>query len=143
MGTQENKEVVRLLVDTLWNQGDFGAVEQYFAATFRNYNPNLPFVTDRSSLTEWMAATRASFPDVHMYLEALVAEDDLVMTRWTLRGTHLGPVGDMPPTGRMVTVTGATTYRLLAGQVVECWWAIDVYTMLKQIGAFNREMVAA
>lgn len=143
MGTLENKDVVHRLVDIIWNQGDLTAIVQHFAATFRNYNPNLPFVTDRSSLAEWIEATRISFPDVHMYLETIVAEEDLVMTRWTLRGTHLGPVGAVPPTGRMVTVTGATTYRLLAGQVTACWWSIDVYSMLKQVGAFNREGVPA
>jgi predicted ester cyclase len=142
MGTAENKEVIRRLVDEVWNQRDTGAIERYFTAHFRNNNPNLPFVTDRSSFAEWVAATRAGFPDVVMHLESIVAEDDMVVTRWTMRGTHLGRVNGVDSTGAFITVSGTTIYRMLADKVLECWWSIDVYSMLKQIGALGRPVTA-
>jgi predicted ester cyclase len=142
MGTAEKKEVIRRLVDEVWNQRASGAVERFFTAHFRNNNPNLPFVTDRNSFAEWVAATRIGFPDVVMHLEMILAEDDFVMTRWTMRGTHLGPVNGIEPSGALLTVSGMTIYRMLGDQVLECWWSIDVYSMLKQIGAFGRPVSA-
>jgi predicted ester cyclase len=142
MGTAEKKELIRRLVDEVWHQNSSGAIERYFTAHFRNNNPNLPFVTDRNSFAEWVAATRAGFPDVVVQLEMILAEDDFVTTRWTMRGTHLGPVNGIAPSGALLTVSGMTIYRLLGEQVLECWWSIDVYSMLKQIGAFERSMPA-
>jgi steroid delta-isomerase-like uncharacterized protein len=134
MGAAENKEVIRRLVKEIWNQGDASAIDRYFAATFRNHNPNLPFVTDRSSFAEWVAATRYSFPDGVTQIDSLVAEGDLVVARWTMRGSHRGTFNGISPTGRMVTLSGITFYHLLAGQVIECWWMTDSYGLLKQLG---------
>ncbi|NTU84400.1 MAG: ester cyclase [Chloroflexales bacterium] len=142
MGSAENKEVVRRLVKDIWNQGDATAIDRHFAATFRNHNPNLPLVTDRGSFAEWVAAMRYSFPDGVTHIDGLVAEGDFVVARWTMRGTHRGTINGMPPTGRMVTVTGTTFYHLLAGQVIECWWIIDTIGLLKQIGALQGTVMA-
>jgi hypothetical protein len=49
---------------------------------------------------EWLLA---QFPDLHMKIEAMVAEGDTVAVRVLSEGTNLGPLnGMMPPTGQAV-----------------------------------------
>jgi len=50
---------------------------------------------------EWLLA---QFPDLHMTIEAMVAEGDTVAVRVLSGGTNLGPLnGMMPPTGERFT----------------------------------------
>ena len=43
---------------------------------------------------------RAAMPDLQFSVEDLVAEGDTVACRWTARGTHTGPLVNIPPSGR-------------------------------------------
>ncbi len=56
------------------------------------------------------------------------------MTRWTFRGTQTGEYLGIPPTGRRVTFTGTTIYRIADGKAAECWWNYDTLGMLQQLG---------
>ncbi len=56
------------------------------------------------------------------------------MTRWTVRGTHKGELGGIPPTGKQVTVTGITISRIADGKTVESWWNSDDLGFWQQLG---------
>ena len=50
------------------------------------------------------------------------ARMDLVVSHWTLTGTHSGGAYyDVPPSGERVTINGTAILRLRDGQVVEHW----------------------
>jgi steroid delta-isomerase-like uncharacterized protein len=48
----------------------------------------------------YFADTRAAFPDQRNELISLRHADDAVIVEFDLLGTHLGPLGALPPTGR-------------------------------------------
>jgi predicted ester cyclase len=52
-------------------------------------------------------------------VEEQLAQDDLVATRWTSRGTQTGVLMGSEPTGKQVSVSGATISRLADGKLVE------------------------
>jgi predicted ester cyclase len=62
---------------------------------------------------------REAFPNVWCTIEEMVAEEDMVWTRWTLRGTHhvsgsgLGALS----TEKTVTVTGVSISRVAGGKI--------------------------
>jgi predicted ester cyclase len=60
---------------------------------------------------------RETFPDVHCTIEAMIAEEDLVWTRWTLQGTpqSSGP-GNISAT-KTITVTGVSISRIIDGKI--------------------------
>jgi steroid delta-isomerase-like uncharacterized protein len=74
------------------------------------------------------------FPDLRFTIEDQLAEADKVVTRWTFRGTHQGPFQGIPPTGKQVTITGISIFRVANGKGVEVWTDADYLGMLQQLG---------
>ena len=79
-------------------------------------------------------ATFDAFPDLKRPVEDLVAEGDKVVARWTSVGTHEGAFQGIPPTGKTVTTSGITVFRLEGGKIVEEWSESDMVGMLTQLG---------
>ena len=78
---------------------------------------------------------RGGFPDIQWTLEEMIAEDDKVAARFTMRGTHRGTFFGVPPTGKTITVQAMNFYRLSGGQFVEERGQPDMLGLLQQIGA--------
>lgn len=64
-------------------------------------------------------------------------EDDKVVTRWTMRGTHQGEFRGITPTGKQITVTGIGIFRFSNGKVVESWDTFDQLGMMRQLGVIS------
>ena len=90
----------------------------------------------REELKAEFAGYATTFSDLHFTIDDMVAEGDQVVTRWTVRGTHTGPLMDMPPTGKSVTITGISIDRVKNGKIVEGWTEFDALGMMQQLGAF-------
>ncbi len=78
---------------------------------------------------------RGGFPDIKWTLEEMIAEDDRVAARFTMRGTHRGTFFGVPPTGRTIAVQTMNFYRLSGEQFVEERGQPDLLGLLQQIGA--------
>jgi predicted ester cyclase len=63
-----------------------------------------------------------------------MAERDLVLTRFSARGTNLGLFLGSPPTGRVVTYAGFDLNRIVSGRIVESWVSYDALGLLQQLG---------
>ena len=63
-----------------------------------------------------------------------MAERDLVWTRFSAAGTHLGPFFGAAPTGKTVTYTGMDLNRIADGRIVESWVNYHALTLLQQVG---------
>ena len=74
------------------------------------------------------------YPDIHLTVEDLIAEDDKVVGRTTVSGTHQGEFMGVAPTGNSVTYNEIFIFRFADGLVVETWGVVDVYAQMKQIG---------
>ena len=54
--------------------------------------------------------------------DVLVERDDIVVSNWTLTGTHTGaPFFGVPPSGKKVTINGTAILRFKDGKIVEHW----------------------
>lgn len=82
-----------------------------------------------------IAMMRHGFPDIQWTLEDMVAEDDKVAARFTMRGTHQGEFFGVPPTGKPIVVQAINFYRLAGDQIVEEYGQPDMLGLLRQIGA--------
>jgi steroid delta-isomerase-like uncharacterized protein len=78
---------------------------------------------------------RGGFPDIQWTLEEIIAEDDKIAARFTMRGTHHGPFLGVEPTGKSITVRAVNFYRLADGKFVEERGQPDLLSLLQQIGA--------
>ncbi len=134
MSTEENKALVRRLIEEVWNTGDLARVDEFIADTYINRNaiPGLP--TGHAGFQQVVDLYHRAFPDFQFTIEDLIAEGDQVVARLTARGTHQGAVGGTPATGKQATWTGVHIYRLADGKVVERWGEADFLGLLQQIG---------
>ena len=80
------------------------------------------------------AMFRAAFPDWHSELHALVAEDDIVVERFTASGTHRGELMGVAPTGKTVELRGINIFRVRDGKIIERWGRLDELGLLRQLG---------
>ena len=64
-----------------------------------------------------------------------MAEGDIVVSRYTVSGTHLGEIMGVALTGKLVTHTGHQTDRFEGGRIVESWTNWEALGLLQEIGA--------
>jgi steroid delta-isomerase-like uncharacterized protein len=134
-----NKELVRTFHHRLWAERDIGVVEELVAA-----HAEAHWGDSESNAVSAIGADVeryfAAFTDVHTSIDDLIGEHDKVVLRWKTTGTHTGPYGRVPPTGRVVTMTGVDVYRLDGGQIVEAWSMWDALAAYRQLGLVDPDV---
>ena len=134
MSAEENKALVRRFVEEFWNEGNEVTADELMAVDAEIHMPTGE-VVDPDGLKGFAATFREAFPDWHSTFEELVAEGDRVAERWTGRGTHLGELQGIPPTGKRVEAPGSVFYRIVSGKIVEFRGQLDMMRIMQQLGA--------
>ena len=134
MSAEENKALVRRFVEEFWNEGNTAAADELMASDAVIHLPTGE-VLNPNELKIFVGTWRESFPDWHSTFEELIAEGDRVAERWTGRGTHLGELQGIPPTGKRVEVPGSVFYRIAGGKIVEFRGQLDMMSLMQQLGA--------
>lgn len=121
--SDQHKAIVRRLIEEVLNAGRLEVIDEL-------YTPRLAPAARR-----WIAPFRASFPDVHMEVVALIAEGDTVVGRFRCAGTHLGEWRGHAPTGRRFTaIDEVSFFRFADGQIAQAWGIEDTLKRLEQLG---------
>jgi hypothetical protein len=118
---QENKDLVVRLIDQVWNAGDLALAPEFFGG---------PMLAEAVGLHQTLTG---AFPDLHIDIDDLIAEQDKVVARLTFRGTHHGAFRGIAPTARAVTFTAIRIYRFSGGKVTESWACQDAIGLLQQL----------
>lgn len=132
--TDANKAVVRQ-VYAAFTTGDPAIPAQVIDPTWTNHAPAFAALPNGpDGFVQLVAFFRTAFPDLEITVEDLVAEGDRVAARYTVRGTHQGPLGTVPATGKAVEVQAIDLFRVVDGRVTDVWPVVDQLTLLMQIG---------
>ncbi len=135
MSTDENKAIMQRYFAEAWSQGDLAVLDEIVSPTYINHNPAVPGLPPGpEGLKPIVAAFRQAFPDLQYTVEQLIAEGDLVVTRWTLRGTHLGEFMGIPATAKSINVTGMQVERIINQKITEHWRQSDDLGLMQQLG---------
>ena len=132
--SEQNKARIRRVIEEVYNRGDLALVDEV-AASELVIHAGSQDIRGREGAKQYVAALRAGFPDLRFTIEDQVAEGDMVVTRWTARGTHGGEFQGVPATGREVRMAGTDIDRIVGGKVVECWTHVDELGLMRQLGA--------
>lgn len=84
-------------------------------------------------ILEFLDAHFQTFPDYAGSTEAMIAQDDTVVVRYTVTGTHTGEYRDVEPTGHQVEWTGIAIYRVDDDRISEIWLEEDRLGLLEQL----------
>ena len=134
MSTQENKVIARRFIQ-VWGQGSLDTLDELAAPNFSVYYPvlNQPMYGPEA-FKQLLMGTRSAVPDAAIECLDEIAEGDKVVVRWTVHGTHQGVFLGIPPTGKRVTWSGITIYRIVDGKVVEERGEEDALGLMQQLG---------
>ena len=126
-------EMYRRWLFEVWGRGDDAVATQLLAEDLVDHNrvPGQPAGREGDL---WAArAVRKAFPDLRFAIDVAFEQDDLVTGRWTMTGTHTGPLDLMgiPPTGRRVNMSGQEIFRARDGKFVEVWHQEDIGALMR------------
>jgi predicted ester cyclase len=133
---EENKKMVRRIIEEAFNKGDLEAADEIIATNYVGHiigGPR-PELKGPEGFKQWVTMTRAVFPDFQITIDEMIAEGDKVAFRTTWRGTHKGKLpGGLAPTGKQVTGTGMSIIRFEDGKQVELWNIQNYLGMMQQL----------
>jgi steroid delta-isomerase-like uncharacterized protein len=127
-------EYQRIWIEAL-NRGDVSDVDTVFAPDCLIHITGVPApIRGVGAWKEVVGGLLLAFPDIHFTMEDQLSQGDRVAFRWRATGTHTGPLGAAPPTGKTITVDGLIVDRVVDGKVQERWEQWDQSLMLQQLG---------
>ncbi len=131
---EEGKRILRQYVEDEFNRHDLSGLDDILADgyVYRAMGMEIKGLDGYKATVEPLFV---AFPDVKNTTEEIIAEDDLVATRWSAKGTHLGPFMGIPATGKAVQLTGMTIERIAGGKRLEGWGVPDMLGLMGQLGA--------
>jgi predicted ester cyclase len=139
--SEANKQLVRRHFEEIWNRKDLDVVDELMARTtwstpLRRLGMAEPGrVNGPAAMRETAEWLLAQFPDMHMTVEAIVAEGDMVAVRVLSEGTNLGPLnGVMPPTGKRFSARQSHWFRVEDGKLAEHWATREDLPAMLQLG---------
>lgn len=136
MTAEQNKAVVRRLIDEVFNQGNVDAVDDLLAPNFIEHEELPPGVPAGSEGVKQLARMlRSGFPDFRAAIEDVIAEDDRIVVRMTWTGTQTGEFMGIPPSGKPVSFGVIDVLRMADGKCTEHWGVMDSMSLMQQLGA--------
>ena len=137
MSTEENKAVMRRIVDEIYNKGNVSVADELVSPEYGySYDGGLGRSKGIESYKQFASMILKAFPDHHITLEDIIAEGDKVVMRLTITGTHTGGnYMGIAPTGRQFKMNAIIISRLVNGKIVEQWENADLLGQLQQLGA--------
>ena len=130
---ERNKALVRRFVDTLINQRNPAAADDFLAADFVDHNapadqPRGPEGVKR--VTERVLSVLA---DLRVEIDIIIAEGDRVAARHRAKARHVGNFMGVPATGKLLTWVTISIYRIENNRIAERWGLIDHADLLRQL----------
>ncbi|GAC1424262.1 MAG: ester cyclase [Ktedonobacteraceae bacterium] len=131
MSTEENKTIIRRLLEELVNQEKVAVWDELAHPDILVHG-----VHDLRGSTEAKAFFADLFRAFHprFTFEDVIAEDETVVVRLIESGTMSGSFMGMPPTGKSYTIGAVQICRLAEGKLAEMWGFRDSGSQMRQLG---------
>lgn len=133
-----NKAVVEQLINDVALGGDYDLFDRLYADDFVGH---LPASTgdwaevSKIQMRDLLTLTTRAIADLDISSDLLLAEDDLVAQRATLRGEFASEFFDTPPTDVALEASFNVIYRFNDnGQIAEQWIEFDVNYLTAEVG---------
>ena len=116
MSIEENKQFVRNHFEQFVNKKDLSVADRNFAANYQEHGSDAPpdYPPGPEGPKRYLAAAFKRFPDIHVTIEDIIAEDDKVVVRNTWRATD-------SLLKAQIEFGGIVIWRIANGQLMERW----------------------
>lgn len=116
------------------NTGNLDAFDDLVAPDSVDHDPAPGQVAGPDGFKALFTDMRTAFPDLHVDVQTLVADDDQVAFAYTLTGTHQGPFQGHDATGKSIAVRGVQISKFADGKMTERWGSTDEVGIMTQLG---------
>ncbi|MFN8621794.1 MAG: ester cyclase [Chloroflexota bacterium] len=131
----QNEQLLRRYYDDIVNKGDLSAVDEIVADDYvSHHNDPAHLPPGPAGVKAFISMTRQGFPDIHITVDDLFEEGDLIASRWTMEGTQTGDWFGAPPSGKRAKWWGVVITRFADGKIAEDWYNFDQVSLLQQLG---------
>lgn len=144
MSSIDNKKLIRRFYDEAINRRDATAAAEFYTVNAKNHGRRV----GRSGMKAVFDTLFSTFPDFSYRIDEITAEDDRVVCKVTMHGTHLGQpilshafggmLSGVAPTGKHVEVMQFHSFRIDGAQISEHAAVRDDLGMLIQLGLVQR-----
>jgi steroid delta-isomerase-like uncharacterized protein len=135
MTLEQNKALVRRWSEELWGKGNLAVADEIIASEYVRHDPGDPFPAQGpEDVKRIVTMLRTMLPDLSIHIEAIVAEGDIVVSRYTTTATDTRGYMGKPPTGRTIRTSAMQMFRFANGKIVESWAVRDDLGTLVQLG---------
>ena len=114
------------------------AIESIFSSDFIDHMDSFGgLFQGLDGLKRGYAALLNAFPDLHVTVEDMIAEDDKVVIYKTATGTHCEEYLGIPATGKKIKFTNIYIFRVKDKKIAEYWGLFDEYGVRWQLGVLD------
>ena len=131
---EQNREIVRRTHNEVWSKGDMDVIDELYDNNYVAHWTSGPDTHGLDELREVIMEARTAFPDLREDIEQIVAEGDLVVTRFSTGGTFKGNIMGVSPKDKKVTRQEIAIHRIVNGKIVEQWTVADSLVLMQQLG---------
>ncbi len=134
MSTSKNKANVQRLIDEVYVKGKISLLDELFMPDYVYHYAGTD-IKGPEGFKQNMDAYKKAFPDLHVKIDRLVAEDDMVAAFLTYGGTFKGELMGVAPTGKKVEISAVVLSRHGKGaRQLEAWTYMDMLDWYRQLG---------
>lgn len=130
---QENKALVRRLVEEVWNKKNLDLIPELIATDYILYGRSSNHYGTKGH-KEAQIVTNNGFPDYRINIENMIGEGDMVTYFGTFEGTHKGEILGIMPTNEHIIVVDCALFKCKNGKVVYEKGYMDALGFLQQLG---------
>ncbi len=142
--TERNKAMALRWSEELWSKGHLEVADEIIAPDYVRHDPGDPFPAQGpGDVKRIVGMLRSMLPDLRISVEAVIAEGDYVVSRYTATATDTVGYLGMPPTGKSIRTPAIQIFRFSNGKIVESWAVRDDLGTLRQLGALPAPASAA
>ena len=127
MSADDTRELVLRFVDEVWGNGDLDVGREVLSSDLIDRHPRPGQPPGVEGFLETVRLYHTAFPVRRFLPERLLVQGDEVHTTWEMIGYQQGEFFGLPPSGKLVTVTGADWCRVTRGRITEIWHEQDAF----------------
>jgi steroid delta-isomerase-like uncharacterized protein len=126
-------EVARRYIDA-WNQRSAAAINEMFVEGGTYTDPVSKGTLTGAAIGGFAEVLFASFPDLSFEITSNAETVSGAVLEWTMRGTNIGSLSGLPPTGARIAQPGIDVIRVSGDKVLSVRGYFDRQIMLDQLG---------
>lgn len=137
--TQRNKEAIAKMYEQSLNQKHMELLKDFVSSSYTGPLGE----SGPAGFEQAIAPLIKAFPDIKWHVKDIVSEDNKVVVRWELQGTHTAPFRNLTATGKTVSNDGMAIYELEDGKITKAVLQTDRLGFLQALDVLPADPVAS